>query len=298
MDICVIFNPAAARGCAQRRWEAFQRALGSRAEFRVTEKPGHAEDLALAAAKSGFAVVAAAGGDGTLHEVANGILRSGNSAVSLALFPMGSANDYADSLGLEFQDALSRALERPARHVDVGQACASNGRQRYFINTCGLGFSGAVTFESRKIRRLRGPLLYSVAFLRALWRHYACTDMAIILDGECTQGPTFSLTLAIGRREGSFLPAPHALLDDGIFDYLHVGRVARWEVIRFMPRIVLGKELPRDNPAIRLGRCRKAQIRSDAPITSHLDGELFTLPRDAVTELDVRIFRGLLRVLA
>ena len=166
MDICVIFNPAAARGCAQRRWEAFQRALGSRAEFRVTEKPGHAEDLALAAAKSGFAVVAAAGGDGTLHEVANGILRSGNSAVSLALFPMGSANDYADSLGLEFQDALSRALERPARHVDVGQACASNGRQRYFINTCGLGFSGAVTFESRKIRRLRGPLLYSVAFLR------------------------------------------------------------------------------------------------------------------------------------
>jgi YegS/Rv2252/BmrU family lipid kinase len=298
MDTCVIFNPAAARGRARRRLESLQQILGDETEFRATERPGQAEDLALDAAKSGFAFVAAAGGDGTLHEVANGVLRAGKSEVALAVFPLGSANDYAYSLGLSFEDALKHWHDRRTRQVDVGWVRSGSGRERYFINTLGLGFSASVTFESRKIRRLRGLLLYSTGFLRALRRHFACPKMRINLDCRCREGPTFSLTLAIGRREGNFLLAPRAVLDDGLFEHLHVGAVARWEVLRFMPRIVLGKELPRDHRAIWMGQCREAHISCELPITSHLDGELFTLPEDGVTALGVQVLPGMLRVLA
>src|SRR2546427_11828619 len=91
----------AGRGRALRRLRALPRRWADRAELRPTEQPGHAEELALNAARAGFAIVGAAGGDGTVHEVANGLLRADGSNTALTVFPIGSANDYAYSLGLE-----------------------------------------------------------------------------------------------------------------------------------------------------------------------------------------------------
>src|SRR5262245_40277385 len=120
MELCVIFNPVAARGRAARRLDQLRQVLGGRAEFRPTQGPGHGEDLALAAAKSGFAVVAAAGGDGTVHEVANGVLRAGRPEVIFAVFPLGSANDYAYSLGLDTKPFPPQGEPLGVRAVDVG----------------------------------------------------------------------------------------------------------------------------------------------------------------------------------
>src|SRR5260370_39476150 len=100
MTICVIFNPLAARGRAPKRVEALRQALGPEAEFRPTKDSGHAEELGLEAARAGFAIVAAAGGDGTVHEVANGLLPPDPPPVALAAFPPGSANAYSYCLGL------------------------------------------------------------------------------------------------------------------------------------------------------------------------------------------------------
>src|SRR5262245_10898738 len=97
-DLCVIFNPAAGRRRAARRLEQLRRAWGNRAHFQPTRAPGHAEELAENAARDGFAIVAAAGGDGTAHEVANGLLRARQPQVRFAVVPIGSANDYAHSL--------------------------------------------------------------------------------------------------------------------------------------------------------------------------------------------------------
>src|SRR5947209_4238598 len=91
---CVIYNPAAGKGRGERRLRRLRRFLGTRAEFRPTSAQGHAEELAFAAARQGFPQVAAAGGDGTVHEVANGLLRA-RSAATLVVYPIGSANDYA-----------------------------------------------------------------------------------------------------------------------------------------------------------------------------------------------------------
>ena len=111
----------------------------------------------------GFGIVAAAGGDGTVHEVANGLLHSGLPEVRFAVVPIGSANDYAYSLAAD-TDGQSPPAVRP---VDVGVVSEPGGRQRYFVCCLGLGLNGAVTLESRQIRRLQGIALYGLATLRA-----------------------------------------------------------------------------------------------------------------------------------
>ena len=125
--------------------KALPPALLSGAELRPTARAGHATELARQAADDGFAKVVAAGGDGTVHEVANGVLRAGRPEVVLHVLPAGSANDYADSLQREQPPAA-------VRRVDVGVARREDGRERYFINCLGLGFNGAVTQEARRIR--------------------------------------------------------------------------------------------------------------------------------------------------
>src|SRR5262249_24974019 len=157
-------------------------------ELRPTQRPGHAEELALEAACSGFRRVAAAGGDGTVHEVANGLLRAGRPDVVLHIVPAGSANDYADTLQRE-ADAL------PVHRVDVGLARRADGRERYFVNGFGLGFNGAVRLESRRIRWLRGVPLYSLALLRALLFRFDAPPLTVTLDGEARQLPTLALSV-------------------------------------------------------------------------------------------------------
>src|SRR5262249_46062062 len=163
--------------------------------------PGHAEELARQAAEEGYAIVAAAGGDGTVHEVANGLLCAGRPDTTFGIIPVGSANDYAFSLGL----GDGQPAPAGVREVDVGVVRDARGRRRYFVCCLGLGFNGCVTVESRRIRRLRGLALYGLATLRALWYHYATPVMSLTLDGKETwQSPTLMLSLLIGRREGNF----------------------------------------------------------------------------------------------
>lgn len=290
---CVIFNPVAARGRAERRARELQAALGPHVELRATRHPGHAEELACDAAGNGFQLVAAAGGDGTVHEVANGILKSQRTDVLFGVLPLGSANDYAFSLHKSFGDRQAAQQGHP---VDVGWVKGDDGRERYFVNTLGLGFSGAVTVESRRIRRLQGLALYGVAFLRALWYRYSCPVMQCTFDGQTREAPTLSLTLALGHREGSFIVAPEARLDDGLFDYLHAGQLARWEVLRYMPKLASGGQLPTDHPALWLGRCRELRLQSAAPLTIHLDGEFFCRPEDNLRGIEVRLLPAALRV--
>jgi diacylglycerol kinase family enzyme len=85
-------------------------------------------------------------------------------------------------------------------------------------------------------------------------------------------------------------------MDDGWFDYLQAGALSRWEVLRYMPRLASGGQLPTDHPQIWLGRCREARLHSEAPLAVHLDGEFFCLPKQRVHQLDIRILPGLLKV--
>jgi diacylglycerol kinase family enzyme len=296
-EVCVIFNPAAGRGLAARRLESLRRALGKRAEFRPTSGPGHAEELARQAAQEGFPLIGAAGGDGTLHEVANGLLRVPDSPAALAVYPTGSANDYAYSLGLPPEWWAAPDFAVTVRPVDVGLARAPDGRERHFLNALGLGLNGAVNLESRRIRRLRGLPRYGLALLRTMWSHFNHPVMTVTLDGTARTAPTLAFSVALGCREGNFLLAPHAQLDDGYFDYLHAGPVPRWELLRYVPALIAGG-LPDNHPRLWQGRCRAVRLTSEAPLIAHVDGEFFTLPEDGIRKLDVRMLAGRLRVQA
>jgi diacylglycerol kinase family enzyme len=296
-EVCVIYNPASGRGRAARRLAGLRRAWETRAAFWPTAAAGQAEELALRAAQAGFATVAAAGGDGTVHEVANGLLRAGRPDVVLAVLPAGSANDYAHALGLD-----PRWWRRPdpavePRAVDVGVARAGS-RCRYFVNGLGLGFNGLVTRESRRIRWLQGPALYGLAVLRTLCFHYALPRTAVRLDdGPEREVPTLGLTFALGPREGNFLLAPRAVLDDGLFDCVHAGPLRRRDLAALLPRVFAGGGLPQDHPKLTMGRCRRARVRSESGLAVHTDGELFCVPEDGLHELDVELQPGALRVL-
>jgi diacylglycerol kinase family enzyme len=233
-------------------------------------------------------VIGAAGGDGTIHEVTNGLLRAAQNQVALAVFPIGSANDYAHSLGLSSEWWLNQDLLEEARLVDIGIVRTADGRERFFINGIGFGFNGAVTMESERIHGLQGVLLYTTALVRALWLHFNRPVVTVTMDGKPRRTPTVALSVAIGQREGNFKLAPHAVVDDGLFDYLHVGPVARWEVLRYAPGMITGN-LPTDHPLLWMGRCREVHVQSEAPLPVHLDGEMLCRPQDGICEFDIKI---------
>jgi diacylglycerol kinase family enzyme len=289
--LCVIYNPKAGRGRAARFLDGLQKRFRNRVELRPTTAPGHGEELAYDAARDGFTQVAAAGGDGTVHEVANGVLRAGRPGVVFRVLPTGSANDYAYALERERAEQGLGAVRR----VDVGLVRRADGRQRYFVNGMGLGFNCAVTLEARRIRHLRGLPLYGLALLRALRDRFDCPQLTVTFDGKVRQTPTLALTVALGRREGGFLLTPRALMSDGLFDYVHAGPLRRLELLRHVPGMVTG-HLPTNYPNLWTGRCQACSIESDRPLAVHLDGEFFCLPADGVRRLDVELLPGALTV--
>ncbi len=294
--ICVIYNPASGRGWSARRLDELRRAWGERAAFWPTAAPGQAEELALQAAHSGFATVAAAGGDGTVHEVVNGLLRAQRPEVVLAVIPVGSANDYAVSLGLDdrWWQHDDPAIQPHA--VDIG-IIRAGGRRRYFIGSMGLGFLGRTAKESRRIRWLRGMFLYGLAALRTICFQYYLNPMTVCIDGMERTTPTLALTLELGPRQGNFVLAPEAEVDDGMFDYIHAGPLRRRDFVRLLPRVLLRIGLPRNYPNLWLGRCRQVRIRAESPLVVHADGELFCVQADGVRELEIDLLPRALRLL-
>src|SRR5260221_4932992 len=156
--------------------------------------------IAVKAIHEGYRKLIAAGGDGTVHEIANGILRAGVPNVVFSVWPFGSANDYAYSLGITGDPAQPRLV----RTVDVGSITADSGKQRYFVNGLGVGFNANVTVEARRIKWLRGMPLYGLAILKAMIWRFQKPPMAVSFDDLTRATPTLALTVNLGQREGGF----------------------------------------------------------------------------------------------
>lgn len=292
---CVIYNPAAGRGQAEKLLGRVRAELGGEVDLRSSEAPGHAVELAREAAGQGFAKVVAAGGDGTVHEVANGVLLADRPEVVFSVWPIGSANDYAYTLGLgEWWRRRAERLPTETLLADVGRV-AGAGRERFFVNGLGVGFNGMVTVESRKIRFLRGMPLYTLAFLAAMVKHFARPRVVVRADDETRDGPTLALTLNLAQREGGFPVCPRASLTDGRFDVLHATGLSRWHLLRFLPALATGS-LPTDHPLLNVGTAARVEVSADAPLCVHTDGEFFAVPADGVTAFTAEVLPGRLRV--
>ncbi len=291
---CIIYNPNAGRGSSAVKWKQLQEQLGNEAVYRPTDASGHALDLAQQAAEQGIPTVVAAGGDGTVHEVVNGLLRAGRSDVAFGVLPLGSGNDYARLIGVPFDvpGMLTRLRSSETWHVDAGQILLDGKLSRYFCNTLGLGVGGAVTWEASRIRWLRGIPLYGLASLKAIYRHYRNYQVTMLCDEIPIQTRLIYACVAIGKEEGGgFRVAPDAILDDGLFNLMYVTELSRLGALTVLPRLVI--------PGLRAGctsiqekLIRRMTLTSQQPLPVHADGEVLATPQQGVSECVVTMLPG------
>lgn len=254
----------------------------------MTSRPGHSIELARRGADDGYAAVVAVGGDGTVHEVANGLLAS-NAAASLAVIPCGSGNDFVKQLGIPHvpEDAARIVVAGRATRIDVGRV-----GDRFFTNGVGVGLEARIAMEARRIRRMRGTALYAAAVFRAL-RDYRPLRARVTIDGrEIADRPLTLVTIANGPCcGGGFWLCPAARLDDGVLDVLIADGFSRTRILALLVSVLRRTHLAR--PGIALQRGRVVEIASDAPLPIHADGEI--LPPD--TRLRAELLAGRLTVM-
>ncbi len=248
------------------------------AEWSGTVYPTHATELTERAGEQGFDMVIAMGGDGTVHEVVNGIMHlPPGSRPILGVVPLGSGNDFAHAIGvpLESDRALYHALNGNPSEIDLGVMTDEHNRKEYFDNTLGIGFDAVVTIRSHKLPFLRGFLMYLTAVLQTIILNHDPASMRIQSDEKSWEQSNLLLTMCNGPREGGgFLIAPEARLDDGLLHYAMIKKVSRLMMFRLVPEVMKGthgrfKE-------VTLGSCRKMSVNADRPMYIHADGEIYT----------------------
>lgn len=274
----LIVNPAAGRGYAARlepQIRGILEGLGVPFEVQHTTRPEEATLLAEEASLAGRRPVVAVGGDGTVNEVLNGLVRAhanGGPVGTLAVIPAGSGNDFEYMLkrndGLE--EACRRLAEGKVRLIDVGRV-----NDRYFANGVGIGFDAVVNVVSRRHRRLRGLPLYLLALLETVFIYYRAPRMTVTYDGGEFTAPMLMISATNGRRfGGGFLVTPSAEIDDGLLDLCLAHQVSRLEILRLIPHFIRGTHT--SQPAVRMARTRKVVVTSEEGLPSHVDGEIFT----------------------
>jgi len=286
----LIFNPHADRGRAWDIASSLQAIIAGRDEFdwASTEFPGHATALTRQAAEDGFQVVAALGGDGTVHEVVNGLMSVPTERRPLlAAVPIGSGNDFCRNVGVPdgHEQAMQRILHGRALPIDIGRVRDGSGRTEYWDNTLGIGFDATVTIYSYRITRLQGFMMYLSAVVQTILRNHDAPRMRIETDQE-VNGP---------REGGGFQVAPGARPDDGVLNYAMIGKVSRAMMFRLIPEVMNGTH--GRFRQVRLGQCRRLQLTSERPVTVHADGEIFAGFTSQVTQLSVEIMPGAVQVI-
>jgi diacylglycerol kinase (ATP) len=292
----VILNPTAGRGAAARVRGVIEREMAQAgAAFTIAEttRRGHAAELAEAAARGGWPAVVAVGGDGTVHEVVNGLMRAANGepSVPLGIVGVGSGNDFARLAGVPTDAtwAVRRMTEAEPRAVDVGRV-----GDEWFSNGVGIGLDARVAIEVDRRRRFRGMAMYLHALIGVL-RAFRPPHMTVELDGvRVAEGPMTLVTIGNGGRHGGgFWICPDARIDDGVLDVCTCDGLGTLGILSFLPRVMRGTHT--GAACVHMHLARHVRVTSPDPLPVHADGEIIA---DDARELEIEIHPGRLRVLA
>jgi diacylglycerol kinase (ATP) len=263
-----------------------------------TVYPGHAIELAQQAGEQGYDMVIAMGGDGTVHEVINGLMKvPEEKRPVLGVVPVGSGNDFAHGLNVSQTptEALTCALDGEASPVDLGLMTDEHGRNEYFDNTLGIGFGAVVTIRSHKLPILRGFLMYLTAVIQTIILDHNPMAMQIETDDQKWEQSVIYLVICNGPREGGgFLIAPEAKIDDGLFHYAMITNVSRAMMFRIVPEVMKGTH--GRFKQVRMGTCKKFTLSADRPLYIHADGEIFTGPGTDLRKVSFEILPNALQV--
>jgi YegS/Rv2252/BmrU family lipid kinase len=288
MSVALIINPLSGTGslrAGQARVSCGSRALASIGEpsnVFVTERRGHARELAAAAVARGAHLVIAWGGDGTVNEVASALL---GTDAALGMVPSGSGNGLARDLAVSWnaEQAIADAVSAPARRIDAGEI---GGRP--FVSVAGIGFDAHVAACFERSAGRRGLAGYVRIAARELWRYRAASYRL----GDAGEGRRALLvTVANSSQFGNGARiAPAAKIDDGLLDMVVFEETSRIATIWGIPRLFTGT-VARVR-GVSTERIVRATVESDRPMIFHVDGE----PVSGGNRLDIRVLPGALRV--
>jgi len=252
---------------------------GLRFEHDITEAPGHAIELARAAAADGYNMVISVGGDGTINEIVNGLYAAGNiQDAMLGIVSTGTGSDYIRTIGIprRCEEACRCFLEPKNLTVDLGVVeYASNGQraERLFVNFAGMGFDAEIVRRTTQQFKALGSLPSYLAGLLVTLLAYRNKDISLTVDGETENRRVCTVVMNNGRYGGGgMLAAPDASINDGYFDVMIVGDLSKPDLLRSLPRIYKGTHLT--HPKVTMKRAKEIEIRSAQPMQLQADGEL------------------------
>ncbi|MGH7555349.1 MAG: diacylglycerol/lipid kinase family protein [Longimicrobiales bacterium] len=300
-ELYIVLNPKSGSGAGAHVRAEVERELARRGlRFRIDETrgPGHATQLALDAVRAGETTIVAAGGDGTIHEVANGILSANQPArATLGLIPIGTGNDFVKVV--PGTTPRSRAYDTLARghtrRFDAGRVRWQGGEE-WFVNGMGTGIDVEVVRQIERSRNLPAVLVYIVGLVKALAR-YRPMPLRLTMDGLESERRVMMAAVTNGACiGGSFHVCPGARPDDGWLNVCIVDELRLPGILRVVARILRGAH--RGSRAVEMRQARTVTIRSsaDVPLFFQLDGELRE-PADAWS-IHVSIDAGALPVVA
>lgn len=281
---CLIINPIAGKGAASKAIpdiESHLNGLDIEYDILVTEYPGHAIGMAEEAGSNGYQTVVAVGGDGTVNEVINGLMRAANAGrlvSNLAVLPVGRGNDFSFGMGIPqaLEDACRLLTGENVHKIDIGFVQGGDYPEgRYFGNGVGIGFDTVVGFEAAKLPSfISGIPAYLIAALKTVFLYFDAPLLRVEIDGEAPlEQPCLLLSLMNGKRMGgSFMFAPDSESNDGRLNLCIVEEVTRFQVLGLFPKMMGGTQA--DHPAIKMPIAVHVKITAlSGSLPVHADGE-------------------------
>ena len=278
----VVLNPIAGKGKAAQRIPEVESLFAERKleyELRLTKGVWHAAEMAREAAREGFDVVVAAGGDGTVNEVINGLMLAserGDSIPAMGSLSVGRGNDFAYGADVpaELPDCVEALLSGEERPMDVGRIVGGDYPQgRFFGNGIGVGFDTIVGLEAAKLKRVHGFMAYVIGALRTFIMYPAAPSVRLVHDsGEICQ-KTHQISILNGKRMGgTFFMAPHASNHDGLLDLCMAEELSRGDMVDLIARYTKGSQA--GHPKIKILRSSRYAIEApEGGLVVHADGE-------------------------
>ncbi len=303
-ELFVILNPHAAKGRAKKQADMIKHILsqgGNHVELVYTKEGEGAEHLAWQATKEKRDVVIAAGGDGTVNEVVNGMIKASSElslpVPSLGVVPIGRGNDFA--WGMQIPKSLDTACKTiqkgKTRVIDAGIVYGGKYPEgRYFINGLGVGFEPLVNFLASDFKHVSGTPSYVFALIRILINYPEPYSVSLTMDGTTQHLQTQQLSICNGRRMGSaFLMGPDAIFDDGLFDVVYANApVPSRKLVPLALTFFKGGQVKRKEFSV--ARVKEISlVSSDYPMPVHVDGEEIS---KGCMEFSVRLMERILPV--
>jgi diacylglycerol kinase (ATP) len=299
----IILNPTAGNGNGLNAIPEIEKLLNQHNlsfDLVRTERVGHGIDLTRQAVKDGCKAIIAAGGDGTVNEVINGLVQcqlEGLTIPPLAVLAVGRGNDFAGSMGIptDLEGGIQALIDDHRRTIDIGKVTGGIFPQgRYFGNCVGIGFDAITTIEVHKLPRWGGFLGFLVAVLKTVFLYNKAPMATIVYDEKSLTQRSLMISIMNGRRlGGNFLLAPNSEPDDGLFDLCIAEQMSSLAVIRMIPHFIRGDQATQ--PTIKTGQAAHITITGvDGPLPAQTDGEIICVDG---TRLEVEVLPRQLEII-